>query len=151
SECALRIVPHPGWDGTRRRALKTPSAVNAVLPKPRLTPGRLVYLCYHRPKALLAQSRREGGPWQQWLTARGRAAMIAAAARLPVRPLRGASDEPGTPEIAFLSGERFWYQTAFCLWSLVEHADGPLRVAIYDDGSFNPALAAEARRLFPGI
>src|SRR4051812_8709452 len=97
--------------------------MNAVTPKPRLTPGRVVYLTYHRPLAWLAQSRREGGPWQQWLTRRGQRQMIEAAATLPPR----AAADATAPEVVFLTGERFWFQTAFCLWSLNQHAGRPIR------------------------
>jgi hypothetical protein len=114
--------------------------------RPALTLGRLVYLGYYRPIALIAQSRREGGPWQQWLTRRGRREMVAASRRLA--PL--APPTADAPEIVFLSGARFWFQTAFCFWSLCRQAKRSLRLVVYDDGSFNDALATECRRLFPG-
>ncbi len=110
-----------------------------------MTPGRLVYLAYHRPLAWLARCRREGGPWQQWLDARGRRAMIAAARELP--PLPPPAD--GAPEVFLLTGRRFWYQTAFCLHSLGRHTGG-LRPVLIDDGTFDDALASEAQRIFPG-
>lgn len=114
--------------------------------RPALTLGRLVYLAYYRPLALIAQSRREGGPWQQWLTQRGRREMVTASRLLaPLTP--PAAD---APEVVFLSGARFWFQTAFCFWSLCQHAGRSLRLVVYDDGSFDQALAAECRRLFPG-
>lgn len=108
--------------------------------------GRLGYLCWHRPWAELARSRREGGPVNQWITRRGRLAMITAARSLPPLP----APPSDAPEVCFLTGKRFWYQTAFCLWSLRHHAGRPLRAAFHDDGTFDPALAAEAARLFPG-
>ncbi len=121
--------------------------MSIVTPRPRLTPGRILYLAYHRPRAFLAQSRREGGPWQQWLTRRGRHAMTAAARKLP--PLPPSPD--GAEEIVFLSGARFWYQTAFCFVSLCRHAGRPLRPVIYDDGSITADVAAECRRVCPGV
>jgi len=117
-----------------------------VTPRPRLTPGRLVYLAYYRPRAWFAQLCREGGPWEQWLTRRGQQAMIRAASELPPLPPVPAD----APEVAFLSGARFWHQTAFCFWSLRRHAGRPLRAVIYDDGSFDAELARECQRLFPG-
>jgi len=113
--------------------------------KSALTPGRLVYLAYHRPLASLARSWREGGPWQQWLDARGRRAMVAAARELPPLPAPPTT----APEVFLLTGQRFWYQTAFCLHSLARHA-GPLRPVLIDDGTFDDTLAAEAQRIFPG-
>lgn len=113
---------------------------------PRLTPGRLVYLGYYRPLAAARQSWREGGPVAQWIDARGRRAMQRAAASLPPLP------EPprDAPVVAYLTGRRFWYQTAFCFWSLCRQTGRPFRGAFYDDGSFDDALKAECVRLFPG-
>ncbi len=109
------------------------------------SPGRVLYLLYHSPLAALARSRREGGPWQQWLDARGRRAMIAAA-----RDLRPLSPPPvSAPEVFLLTGQRFWYQSAFCVYTLARRL-GPLRPVFIDDGSFDDALAGEAQRLFPG-
>jgi hypothetical protein len=72
--------------------------------------------------------------------------MEAAAARLPPAP----PSDPDAPEAAFLTGRKFWFQTAFCAWSL-RHSAGPrVGFAFYDDGSFDGELTAEARRLFPG-
>ena len=112
----------------------------------RLRPGRLVYLFWFAPLAALHRSRREGGPVNQWITRRGRRQMAAAASQLP--PL--ARPPPDAPEVAFLTGRRFWYQTAFCFWSLARRSGTPVRVAFYDDGSIGPALRAEGARLFPG-
>lgn len=114
--------------------------------KPPVTPGRLFYLAYHQPLALLARSRREGGPWQQWIDARGRRAMQAAAYKLP--PLR--EPPPSAPEVYLLTGRRFWYQSAFCVHSLGRHLAG-LRPVFIDDGSFDDSLTTEAQRLFPGV
>lgn len=115
-------------------------------PQPPLTPGRLLYLGWHRPRALVRQSWREGGPLNQWITRRGRLAMEAAAAQLPPLPAPPA----GAPEVCFLTGRRFWFQTAFCFWSLCRHAGRPLRAVIYDDGSFDAPLRDACLRLFPG-
>lgn len=118
----------------------------SATPSPPLTPGRLLYLGWHRPRAVLRQSWREGGPINQWITRRGRLAMKAAAAQLPPLPAPPA----GADEICFLTGRRFWFQTAFCFWSLCRHAGRPLRAVLYDDGSFDASLRAECLRLFPG-
>ncbi|MBI4623776.1 MAG: glycosyl transferase [Verrucomicrobia bacterium] len=112
----------------------------------RLGLGRAAYQLWHRPLATLARSRREGGPVAQWITARGRRAMRLAAATLP--PV--AEPPPDAPTVGFLTGRRFWFQTAFCFWSLCRHAGQPLRAAVYDDGTFDAPLQAECRRLFPG-
>jgi hypothetical protein len=115
-------------------------------PAPALTPGRIVYLGWHKPLAEIRRSFREGGPLSQWRTARGREEMKRAAAQLPPVPPPPA----GAPEIHFLTGQRFWFQTAFCFWSLCHHAGRPLRAVIYDDGTLDATLRAECARLFPG-
>lgn len=89
---------------------------------------------------------REGGPWRQWATRRGRLQMIAAARRLPPVPAPAAD----APEIAYLTGRRFWYQTAFCAWSLRRAAGRDFSFVFHDDGTFDDELSAEAQRLFPG-
>ena len=56
---------------------------------------------------------------------------------------------PNSPEVYFLTGRRFWYQTAFCLHSLRRHG-GDVRAVFIDDGSFDAALTAEMSAKFPG-
>ena len=112
----------------------------------RLGLGRLLYAIWHRPLAGIARSRREGGPFNQLLNWRGAAAMERAAARLPPRPHPAA----GAPEVCFLTGRRFWYQTAFCCWSLCQQSGREFAPVFIDDGSFDPALRDECMRLFPG-
>jgi hypothetical protein len=111
-----------------------------------MTPGRLLYLVWYKPAELLHRSWREGGPLNQLRTRRGRLAMVAAAKLLPPLP----PPPPDAPEVCFLTGRRFWYQTAFCFWSLCRHAGRPLRAAFYDDGTFDDPLRTECVRLFPG-
>lgn len=123
-----------------------PSGTNLQTLGRRLRLGRWLYLLWHQPRAALARSRREGGPWQQWLDRRGREAMRAAARELPPLPAAGPDD----PEVWFLTGRRFWYQTAFCCWSLRTQAGRTLRPIFVDDGSFDAGLHEEASRLFPG-
>jgi hypothetical protein len=111
-----------------------------------MTPGRIFYHVAYQPAEWLARSWREGGPVNQWITRRGRLAMTRAARRLPplAEPLLNA------PEVCFLTGRRFWFQTAFCFWSLCRQAGRPLRATFYDDGTVDAVIAAEVARLFPG-
>lgn len=114
-----------------------------------MTAGRLLYLGYHAPLEIVRRSVREGGPFQQWIDFRHRAAMRAAAAKLP--PVASLATTPDhRPDLCFLTGRRFWFQTAFCAWSLVRAAGRPLPFVFYDDGTIDDALVAEARRIFPG-
>ncbi|MBM3851751.1 MAG: glycosyl transferase [Verrucomicrobia bacterium] len=112
----------------------------------RLHLGSLAYHAWHRPRAALVRVRREGGLLEQWRDDQGRRAMQRAAARLP--PL--GAPAPDAPEVCFLTGRRFWYQTAFCFWSLRHQAGCDLRPVFLDDGTIDPVLRAECHRLFPG-
>jgi len=38
-------------------------------------------------------------------------------------------------EVHFLSGERFWYQTSFCFYSLLQQTNLNLKLVVYDDGT----------------
>ncbi len=112
----------------------------------RLRLGRLAYLGWHQPRAELARSWREGGPLNQFINWRGRVAMERAAALLPPRPMPA----PDAPEVCFLTGRKFWYQTAFCCWSLSQESGREFAPVFMDDGTFDDALRAEGLRLFPG-
>ena len=109
--------------------------------------GRAWYQLYHRPFEWFNALRAAGGPWEKRRTEQGRLDMENAARTLPPLPFAA-----GTPlELHLLTGRRFWYQTAFCLWSFAHHSGRTLAPIIYDDGS----LASEHRdplaRLFPAI
>jgi hypothetical protein len=112
----------------------------------RLGLGRLAYLAWHAPLAAAAKSWREGGPWQQWITRRAGRRMEKAAWSLPPAP----AAEPGTPEVGWLTGGRFWHQTAFCAWSFRAASGLSPRWVFLDDGTLDAAVAGEARRVFPG-
>lgn len=99
-----------------------------------MTLGRLLYLTWHRPIGLVRQSIREGGPVEQWLTARGRREMRRAAARLRAPATNG---EPLT--VQFLTGAGYWEQTAFCAWSLARASGRPVVAHVLDDGSLRPS------------
>jgi len=73
------------------------------------------------------------------------AQMEAAALELPPPGAEG-----GEPlEVWFLTGRRFWYQTAFCAWTLACTTRRPLVLQLVDDGTLSPADEAALRRLFP--
>lgn len=112
-----------------------------------MTPGQFLLRFYHSPLNRLRDSLRNGGPWQERRTERGRQEMETAARTLP-EPAPGT----GRPlELHLLTGRRFWYQTAFCLWTLARHSGRPLAPVIYDDGSLTDDTRAPLQRLFPSI
>lgn len=111
----------------------------------RLGLGRLAYRLYHAPLAAVRESIVAGGPLEQWQTCRGRTAMERTAWSLPLLPVHH-----GPPlELHLLTGRRFWYQTAFCLWSFARHSGRPLTPVIYDDGSLADEFRGPLARLFP--
>lgn len=114
--------------------------------RPRLTPGRLLYLGWHAPLGRARKALREG-PLNLWLAARGEQAMYAAAETLPPCPAPAAD----APEVTFLSGARFWRQTVFCAASLTLAAGRAYRFVIVDDGTLAPGDAAHLARLLPGV
>lgn len=111
-----------------------------------ITPGRLLYIAWHRPMESLARSIREGGPLNQWRNEKGRMEMLAAAGMLTPSspPLADAR------EVWFLTGKKYWYQTAFCFRSLEITAGPGVSPVFVDDGSFDAGLKNECKRIFPG-
>jgi hypothetical protein len=101
---------------------------------------------YHDPLSRLGLSFREGGPFEQRRTERGRAQMIAAASAL--EPLENPPD--GRPlEVTFLSGARHWYQTLFCIYSLASHAEARVEPIICDDGTLTHRTIEAILRVVP--
>ncbi len=125
----------------------TPEQLSSAPWSRRLGLGRLCYYAWHWPVGEIRRSLAAGGPLEQWRTARGRASMAAAARSLPVPP---ASTLPPL-ELHLLTGERFWYQTAFCLWTFARHTRRPLAPVLYDDGTLSESVLRPLRQLFPAL
>ncbi len=49
----------------------------------------------------------------------------------------------------FLTGKRFWYQTAFCAWTFAKHSGREVILNLVDDGTLSDEHHAGLRRLFP--
>ena len=103
---------------------------------------------YHRPVGLVRQSLLEGGPFEQRRISVGHAAMRAAVANLP--PLAEPPQGPQA-EIAFLTGPKYWHQTAFCFVSLQRVCPFRITPVIYDDGSLDELTCDQLRRIIPWI
>lgn len=107
--------------------------------------GKILYHFWHRPFGRIRDSVHAGGPWVEQRTELGQREMKTAGLALTV--LRLASGE--SLELHLLTGRRFWYQTAFCLWTFARHACRPLAPVIYDDGTLTEEFCGPLRRLFP--
>ena len=111
----------------------------------RLGLGRFALVFWHQPIGRLQNSFRNGGPWQERRTEHGRLAMEAAAHLLPSLP-----PTDGAPlALHILTGRRFWYQTAFCLWTFARRSGRTLAPVIYDDGSLTEEFRTPLAQLFP--
>ncbi|MDP3620177.1 MAG: hypothetical protein Q8R63_10320 [Ramlibacter sp.] len=70
---------------------------------------------------------------------------------------RAACDLPrcqltGPPvKLWYLTGNRFWYQTAFCAWSFAKVADRQLSLHLIDDGTLLDKQVEQLRRLFSDV
>ena len=109
--------------------------------------GKVAFHLYHRPFNRLRDCLREGGPLQQRRTERGRREMELAAARLP--PLTPADATHAPLDLHLLTGRRFWYQSAFCLWSFAQQAQRKIAPVVYDDGTLAEEQRAALAGLFP--
>lgn len=108
-------------------------------------PGKILYHTWHRPVGWLEKLIADGGPFERRRTEQGRREMEAAARTLPA-----LSSAAGIPlELHLLTGRKFWYQTAFCLWTFARHAGRPLAPVIYDDGTLTDEFREPLARLFP--
>lgn len=111
----------------------------------RIGAGRLAYHAWHAPLGAIGRSLAEGGPIEQWRTARGRRAMQRAAATLP--PLTAPPSRP--LELHLLTGRHFWDQTAFCLWTFARTAQRPVHPVLYDDGTLPETARTALAQVFP--
>ncbi|WP_052573930.1 hypothetical protein [Haloferula sp. BvORR071] len=100
---------------------------------------------YRRPRAQWARFRR-WGPQAYFLCDSWAREMESAAHTLPVP----SPDGDGAPlAVWFLTGRRFWYQTAFCAWTLAVQSGRAITLNLIDDGSLEEAHVEALRRLFP--
>jgi hypothetical protein len=108
--------------------------------------GRLIYYSWHAPRGAIARLGREGVV-NLSLARLGRKAMEGAALDLEPHP-EPAED---APEIFYLTGRRFVYQTVFCAVSLVRQAGQPFRFVAIDDGTLTDVDVAMLRRILTGV
>lgn len=110
--------------------------------------GPLLLKYYHTPVGRMRDSLRNGGPWAERETERQRQEMVVAAANLPPLPLFPDTD----PVVLHLmSGDKFWYQTVFCLHSFAQSSRRTVHAVIHDDGSMDEACVRRLSRLGSGV
>ncbi|HWZ95748.1 MAG TPA: glycosyl transferase family 2 [Opitutaceae bacterium] len=108
--------------------------------------GRAAYWLWHAPMATVKKSIAEGGPLEQFRDSRAHAGMTRAAEQLAPQ-----SHPPARhwPELHFLTGKKFWDQTAFCLQTFQAQAGHSMRAVFHDDGTLDHDCAAHLGELFP--
>jgi hypothetical protein len=112
-------------------------------PSGKFSPGRLLYWGYYLPRGLMRKTLKRGLV-NQLGDRQAQQAMEQAAYQLPA-----LIPSPNPSSIYFLSGHRFWYQTCFCAYSLVQQSGLYFRPVIYDDGTLTPSDRATIQRIFP--
>jgi hypothetical protein len=109
-----------------------------------ISPGKILYNLYYKPKELLQKTVRTGIR-RTLETNAGQKQMILAAVHLKELTYPGKE----TFSVYFLTGKKYWFQTAFCLHSLQKNAGLNIHAFILDDGSFDDALENLVRSQFP--
>jgi len=109
-----------------------------------ITPGKLIYHLYHRPIEVVRKTLQTGFKRTAEMNA-GKKQMMKAALRLKEVCYSGTESFP----VYFLTGKKYWFQTAFCLYSLQKVAGVNIRAVIVDDGSFDDELEAQVKHQFP--
>lgn len=109
--------------------------------------GRALYWSYHVPKGWVRKYIQRD-PIRRAIDERSRYQMEQAAYALP-----SVRIEPGDRpfEIHFLSGAKFWYQTCFCAYSMIQQSQLYLRPVIYDDGTLEQIHHDALSRIFPDL
>ncbi|XGV97103.1 MAG: hypothetical protein ACAF41_30825 [Leptolyngbya sp. BL-A-14] len=109
--------------------------------------GVAMYHLYHAPRGLVHRYLKRD-PIRRAMDSQAQLEMENAAYKLKPLPEFGT----GTAlDLYFLSGNKFWYQTAFCAYSMSQHSKVNLRPVIYDDGTLEPEQQAEFQRLFANV
>ena len=109
-----------------------------------MTPGKLIYHLYHKPIALLQTTLKTGIKKTAEIKT-GRKQMLQTAGSLK----EVVYNDAATYHVYFLTGKNYWFQTAFCLYSLQKVAGLNIHATIVDDGSFDDKLELSVKQQFP--
>lgn len=111
----------------------------------KLVPERAKHLLFRVPREHWRRFRNLGAASYFFLESWS-AEMERSVATLP--PL----DRSGDPvDLWFLTGRRFWYQTAYCAWTFGKHASRPVNLNLVDDGTLEAKHVNALRRLFESV
>lgn len=111
-----------------------------------MSPGKLLYKLYYQPLAYIKRVKN-AGILNYFATQSARRDMAAHSLLLTEEPRA-----EGLPVLTvyFLTGERYWYQTAFCLHSLQKVCSSLLiKAVLIDDGTFTGELKTQMQQQFP--
>ncbi|RZK25550.1 MAG: glycosyl transferase [Flavobacterium sp.] len=109
-----------------------------------ITPGKVLYSLYHKPIEIVRKTLKTGVR-RTIETNAGKSKMTHAASNLQ----EITRDNKPTYQVYFLTGKKYWFQTAFCLYSFQKNADVNIEAIIVDDGSFEDELEMAVKRQFP--
>jgi hypothetical protein len=105
---------------------------------------QIINKLYRYPKAKLARINKFGGYIEYQKMMRGQKAMELASFDLPP-----VESYPNGLPIYFLTGEKFLYQTLFCIHSLSKHSSEKFKFILIDDGSFSASLIKRINKQLP--
>lgn len=111
--------------------------------------GRMLYWMWHRPAGALGGLLSGEERQRRRIMAENRAGMVRAAWELA--PIRRWETALPCFDIHFLTGERYWHETAFCFGSLCRYSDHPLRLVLHDDGTLSREVADHIATIFPMV
>jgi hypothetical protein len=107
--------------------------------------GSVYYRYIYKPVLQpLKRLKADGGFYGRYRLLKGEREMKEAAMRLSMTC--SSSAETAYPYIHFLTGKKHWYQTVFCIYSLLSKVNLPLHIVIHDDGTIDDKFAEMVRR-----
>jgi len=109
-----------------------------------MSPGKILYTLYHKPVELLRSTLKTGVRRTAAINA-GKKQMTIAASKVTEVTYNGGPKY----NVYFLTGKKYWFQTAFCLYSLQKNAGVNIQAFVIDDGSFDDELETQVAKQFP--
>ncbi|RYG54588.1 MAG: glycosyl transferase [Chitinophagaceae bacterium] len=109
-----------------------------------ISPGRIFYQLYYKPLGAVSKTFQRG--FKRTAQQRfGESKMKQASGSL--REILYEQEQCFT--VYFLTGKKYWYQTAFCLYSFQKVAGTNIHAVLVDDGSFDDELEKAVKYQFP--